>query len=164
MIRVSLTLWHFSTFIIKKCFLPSAGAAVFSNEGKGKPYSATSDSGDRQIMGSYLRVHLLSCVENHLCSDHICFQGLTLRNKNVILSYFIVWLSYIHIFFSNLTIMEALTFVKTWVLCPSVNGMDQWGRTGQNSPREHFQKLSSCHGKQYSILNVNQLYTWSGLL
>lgn len=70
-------------------------------------------------MGSYLRVHLLSCDENHLCSDHICFQGLTLRNKNVILSYFIVWLSYIHIFFfSNLTIMEALTFCQNMSALP----------------------------------------------
>uniref|UniRef100_A0A9L0IPL3 non-specific serine/threonine protein kinase n=2 Tax=Equus TaxID=9789 RepID=A0A9L0IPL3_EQUAS len=61
------------------------------------------------------------------CSDHIYFQGLTLRNKNVILSYFILWLSYIHIF-SNLTFMEALKFCQNMSALPisEWNGPMRW--------------------------------------
>lgn len=55
--------------------------------------------------------------------------------------------------------MEALKFVKTWVLCPSVSGTDQCGGIDEYSSGDTFQTLSCC-SEQYSILAVNQqLYT-----
>lgn len=34
--------------------------------------------------------------------------------------------------------MEALKFYQMWVLCPSMNGMDQWSGIDEHSSRGHF--------------------------
>lgn len=89
-----------------------AGAAVFSSEGKGKPFSVINDFGRRQIMGNYLLAHLLSC-ESHLSSDHMSFQHPSFNEKVII--HTLVWLSNIHTFFWIIS-SGSFKAISTWVL------------------------------------------------
>lgn len=119
MIRVSRTLWHFSTFIFKKCFLLSAGAAVFSNEGKGKLYSATSDWTQAD------QGELLACSSSVLWwkSSRVVttyvFKDSLLETK---MSYFHTslcgCLTFTFFFFPNLIFMEALKFCQNMSALP----------------------------------------------
>lgn len=75
-------------------FVTIAGAAAFSSEGKGKPFSVTNDFGGRQTLGNYLLVHLLSRDKSPILVT-TCFSGTPLPARRS--SYMaLVWLSDIH--------------------------------------------------------------------